>query len=185
MQIPFAPVLIVALAAAIVAADRRLKVAAQPLRLRLAEKGEEFLQLRNVPEQARGHVKFLLDHAFNMRSFLLLSLVSIPIIAVIFVVRPKSILRSADQLNYMDACTLATFVKICRLHNRITLVNHWILLPLVEIEIGLLMPLAIILRAVIYGSVPETGGRESVITFIEDRQIRLRLKHSHIVANSR
>jgi hypothetical protein len=185
MYVPFAPVVIAALAAAIVAADRRLKSAAQPLRLQLAEKGEKFLQLPNVSKEARNHVRFLLDRAFSMRTPLMVALFAIPIIAIAFVVHPRPFLRSATTMNQMEPNTRSAFFEICGLHDRITLTNHWLLLPLVELEIVLFMPLAIVLRAIIWGRVPETGGRESVLSYIEKQQADFKLRHTHAAANNR
>ena len=184
MSIPFEPIIIVSLLAAIVVADRRLKAVSQPLRLRLAEKGEEFLQRRDISDQAREHVTFLLDHAFGFRWFLILALLAIPPIALVFAVRREPILRH-EQLGKMESDARQAFFEICRLHNRIALINHWILLPLVELEMVILMPLAIISRAIIYGRVAETGGRDSVFSFIEYKQTHLRMRHSHVSANSR
>jgi hypothetical protein len=166
--------------------DRRLKVAAQPLRLRLAEKGEEFLSRPDIPETARRHVTFLLNHAFGMRTFLLAAIILIPVIAVLFVVSQRAILRSVEKLDALSPTDRATFFELCRLHDRITLTNHYILLPIVEFELVLFMPLAILLRGVIRGRIPETGSRESVITFIEDKSIRgVRFKPLHVFANNR
>jgi hypothetical protein len=181
MSVPFGPVVIACLLAAIVVADRRLKAAAQPLRMRLAERGEEFLQNNGIPDQVRDHIGFLLDHAFRMRGSLILALVAVPIVAIVFAVRREPILRHG-KVDQMDPEAREAFFEICRLHSRITLINHWILYPLVELEIGLVMPLAIIMRAIIYGRVPETGGRHSVISFIEYKQTHLRLKHTHATA---
>ncbi len=151
--------------------NRRLKRAAQPLRLRLAEKGEEFLAKPDLPKPMREHVEFLLKSSFNMRGSLLLAIVMIPIIAFLFVVRHRYLRRSVDKLNVTDQATRASFYDLCRLHDRITLTNHIFLLPIVELELVLFMPLAIVLRGIVQGTVPETGGRESVITFIEDKRI--------------
>jgi hypothetical protein len=184
MSMPLEPVIIACIVASIVIADRRLKAAAQPLRLRLAEKGEDFLQRRGVPDQAREHTTFLLNHAFGMRWFLILSLVAVPIVALVFAVRRKPILRH-QALENMEADARDAFFEICRLHNRISLMNHWMLVPVLELELVLLMPLAIIVRSIIYGRVPESGGRESVISFIEYKQTHLRMRHVHASANSR
>jgi hypothetical protein len=167
-------------------ADRRLKAAAQPLRLRLAEKGEDFLNRPDLPETVRRHVKFLLDHAFGMRLSLLMALFMIPAIAVLFVANQRVLLRSVEKMKLLSPADRATFFEICRLHDRITLTNHYFLLPIIELEMVLFMPLAIVLRGIIRGNVPETGGRESVISYIEDKRIHgLRLKHSHAAASTR
>jgi hypothetical protein len=185
MHMAFVPVVVAAAAAALAFADRRLKTAAQPLRLQLADKGEEFLQVRNVPEELRDHVRFLLDHAFGMRVFLMTAFLAIPFIAVVFLVHPEPLQRSALLAKQMESGARSAFSEICRLHDRITLANHWILLPLVEIQIVLFMPLAIVLRAVFWGRVPETGGRESVLSYIENKQSHLMLWHAHASASGR
>lgn len=182
MSVTIEPVVIVSIIAAVAVADRRLKAAAQPLRLRLAEKGEEFLQRRGIPDQVREHITFLLDHAFGFRWFLVLALLAVPVIALVFAVRPKPLFRH-EQLDNMEPEARQAFFEICRLHNRIALINHWILLPLVELEMVLFMPLAIIIRTIIYGRVAETGGRDSVFSFIEYKQTHLRMRHEHAAAN--
>ncbi len=167
-------------------ADRRLKRAAQPLRLRLAEKGEAFLARPDIPPHARTHVRFLLDRAFGMRGSLLFAVVSIPVIAMLFVFRQRYLRRSVEKIRISDPASKAEFFEICRLHDRITLTNHYILLPIVELELVAFMPLAIVLRGILRGVVPETGGRESVITFIEDKRIHgiHPFNQSHAAANS-
>jgi len=185
MSLPFVPVIVAALLGVIALADRRLKAAAQPLRFQLAEKGEEYLRHPHASKETKEHVGFLLDSAFGMRGPLLFAVVAIPVIAMIFVVHPRSILRSSVRLNTLEPTVRTAFLEICRLHDRITLANNWLLLPLVELEIVLFMPFAIVLRSLIRGRVPETGGRDSVLSYIEWRQTQLMPKHSHAVANSR
>ncbi len=154
-----------------IAVDRRLNRAVQPLRLRLAEKGEALLADGKLTPSAREHVQFLLDTSFGMRWTLLLSIFAIPVVAALFVLRNRWIRTSVDKMKIGDPETRAAFYELCRLHDRITLTNHFILLPIIEFEMVLFMPLAILLRGVISGALPETGGRESVITFIEDKRV--------------
>lgn len=184
---PYLPISIGFGVAAWMFADRRLKRAAQPLRLSLAERGEAFLTRSDIPPHARTHVQFLLDHAFGMRGSLLFAVVSIPVIAILFVFRQRYLRRSVDKIRINDPAANAEFFEICRLHDRITLTNHYILLPLVELELVVFMPLAIVLRGILRGVVPETGGRESVITFIEDKRIHgiHPFGHWHAASNNR
>lgn len=164
------PIGVAAAALLLIGVRRRLNSAVQPLRLRLVEKGEALLADPSLPPSAREHVEFLLKTAFGMRVTLLLSLILIPFVAVLFVARNRWIRMSAEKMTIIAPETRASFYEFCRLHDRITLTNHFILLPIVELEMVIFMPLAILLRGVIFGALPETGGRESVLTFIEDKR---------------
>jgi len=163
------PVLVGAVLLLFITVSARLKMASQPLRLRLAEKGEAFLALPGASKAMKDYVRFLLDSAFGMRLHLLFSLVAIPFIAVLLIVRQRYIRQSVEKFMVKDPEVMAAFVELCRLHDRITLANHFILLPLVELQLVLFMPMAILLRGLIKGVLPDVGGRESVVTFIEDK----------------
>ncbi len=150
---------------------RRLNQAVQPLRLHLAERGEALLADPELPPSARDHVEFLLDTAFGMRATLLFGIFIVPVVAALFVVRNRWIRTSVDKMKIQNAESRARFYELCRLHDRITLSNHPILLPIIELQLVVFMPIAILLRGLIFGKLPETGGRESVITFIEDKRV--------------
>lgn len=114
---------------------------AQPIRLRLAEKGERFLARTDVPAQLRRDVQGLLDGAFPCNCFLLfLVLPFMPIIALYWVLndedgRPKEFKHAAKDVR-------GAYLEIRSLHRKLGLANHPILYPLAQLVMGLSLVVA-------------------------------------------
>ena len=70
---------------------RRLKQAVQPLRLAMADIGEELIANDNVPCETREAVKICLDMAFGARWFLVLAIIAAPLFAIIWLVKPNAV----------------------------------------------------------------------------------------------
>jgi hypothetical protein len=164
----FWPVLAVAVLVAMTSLYQRVYRAAQPLRLHLASVGEAFLARDDVSERSRKHVRYMLDHAFRSRSELIFGFFAVPVVAALTIFRMRAI------AEYLDTGLRNPEVKahedlIARLHDRVTLANHPILAPLLELWILLFMPLAVLIRGAIKGRVPAGTDRDMVMNIIEDR----------------
>lgn len=162
-------------------AHHRLIKAAQPLRLELAEKGERLIAHPGLPKHMQSQVRFLLDRAFNMRGVLLFGLVLVPVIALIAIVRPTKFLSFVDQTKIKDETANSDFIEFRRLHDRITLANHPLLLLLLEFEIVLFMPLGILVVGLVCGRVPLRGDRDAVMSAIEMKKSTV-FGHNHVRA---
>jgi hypothetical protein len=95
----------------------------------------------------------------------------VPVVACIIMVNPSYLNSAEIQFQLMDASAKALFTEVTRLHDRITLANHPILMPILELEILLLIPLAILVNSLIRGRVPLNGGRDAVMNLIEAKAI--------------
>jgi hypothetical protein len=179
------PVIVALCVAIFFYVNSTLKKAAQPLRLRLAEDGEKLLAKPGLSPAMREYVEFLLDTSFSMRAILVFAIFALPIVAAVFIFRLRDFRESAEKFKTHDPETAKSFYDLCRLHDRITLINHFVLLPLVEIEIVVFMPLAVLIRGIFKGVVPEAGGRESTVMFVEDQGIHSLQKLKHAFASSR
>ena len=160
----------------------RVSAAAQPLRLKLAQKSEELLANPGLPDGMKEHVRFLANTAFNMRLKLIAAIFLIPVTAVIFVLHNRFIKESLDGLRVNDPSLQKEFDEACRLHRSVTLANHALLMPFVEFEMIVFMTAAILVRAIINGVVSDNDGRD-ILSVIEDRASLLNLQR--VVANTR
>ena len=161
------PVVVVGVLVVTSVTHHRLVRAAQPLRLELAEKGERLLANPTLSAEMRGLVRFMLDTTFNMRGPLLFGILAVPAIAVAAILRPAEFFKKDIE----DPSAQALFFEVRRLHDRITLANHPILLPLVEFEILFFMPFAIVLIGLMHGRIPMKGDRDAVMSAIEIREL--------------
>ncbi len=161
----------------------RLTCAAQPLRLRLAERIEELSAKQALPQPVRTHLEVLADTAFGMRGQLILSVVAIPIIAIVFVVRNRIIRRTLKEMHIGDAGLQNEFDEIFRLHRLVTRANHPLLFALVELELIVFMTAATLLRAIIKGILPDNDERD-ILNVLEDGHLGL-LKLQRAAASTR
>jgi hypothetical protein len=172
----YLPVLIVGLLCLMLGLSYRLRASAQSLRMELAHKGEAFVADESMPASLRDQVSFMLDTAFGMRVCLLFSFVLLPVVVAILLNRRKRLAFLKDY--YGDPAPRAKFDEIRRLHDRITLANHPLLLPLLELEILLVVPTVILLVALIRGRIPGRLNRDVVVTYLETRPMHLHWKHA-------
>jgi len=152
----------------------RLQRAAQPLRLELAKKGERLLGDPDLPVPMRDFVRFLLDTAFSNRAVLLFGIFYVPCIAFFIAVFPHKISKVMRRFHIPNKETRAAFDEVMRLHDRITLANHPILLFLLEAEILLLVAPTVLLVGILREVVSPEIGRQSTMDIIEDKGLRVR-----------
>lgn len=74
---------------------KRLAVVVQPLRLRLAERGEKYLAVCKDPRE-RALVRFCLDHAFSPWVCIATS-VTLPIAFITQIFRPTEVIKKIDE----------------------------------------------------------------------------------------
>jgi hypothetical protein len=164
----FWPVLAVVALVGLTSLYQRIYRAAQPLRLHLAAVGEAFLAREDVSERSRKHVRYMLDHAFRSRGELIFGFFAVPVVAALTIFRMRVIAQYVDT-DLRNPEVKAHEDAIVRLHDRITLANHPILAPLLELEILLFMPLAVLIRGAVKGRVPAGTDRNMVMNIIEER----------------
>jgi hypothetical protein len=150
-------------------AHARILKAVQPLRLELADKGRILLSTKSLSEECQNFVKFLLDHAFSFRGGLLFAIVAIPIFGMCLLIAPSKL---DSPLKKLDPGTASSLRELVRLHDRITLANHPILMMILEFEILLVLPAAVLISGLIRGNIPKKGDRESVMTLLEAKEAR-------------
>lgn len=155
-------------------AQRRLKKAAQPLRLDLAEKGEMLLSQQALPPFVREHTNYMLNSAFNDRLSLLASLLFIPFFASYLIIAPKHFLTALSAFEIHDIFLRTKHKDLMELHDKITMANHPILWLLVEIELVVCLPLALFIAAMLRGYLPGMALHDTFIGLIETKS----MKHS-------
>jgi hypothetical protein len=168
------PIVILALFCSVVFASRRLRSAAQPLRLKLAELGEALLADPNLPKLHASCVKEQMDTAFGDRAMLVIGIIIVPFMAALILVRPDWVFAQMRAQSIPNSETQAKFDEIMRLHDIITLANNPFLMLVFEFEMLLLIPLAFLIRALIQGLVFDHADRRSTVGLIEHTALRLR-----------
>ncbi len=160
-----------------------LSRAAQPLRLRMAELGEPLLADPSLPRKFKRHVAFLLDHAFSMRAVMWASVFLIPALAVISVVRARWLAPFVLDEQELPAKSREDFREVVKLHNRITVANHSIMMPVITIELVLSTWLATVVRGVFRGVIASNADANTVLMVLEEKTeaISARFRHNHAV----
>jgi len=133
----------------------RLKRVAQPLRLSLAERGEELLANPNLPETVRSYVRMLLATAFGMRAMLIASIIIFPFFALALLIWPRLWTAAEKDLLIRDPATRADFIEVYRLHDRITFANNPILFGFLHVEMAIIAPVALLGLMLFRGLAPD------------------------------
>ena len=166
------PILLAASFVVLMTAFNRLKSAAQPLRLDLAEKGEYLLSRPMLSSNIRAHVEWMLDTAFSNRLVLLFGVLAIPCFAVTIVLNPKSLFSKMEQLSSGNPEHSKLRRELSEIHDKITLANHPILWLIVEGELFAFIPLALILSALLRGYLVDRSVHDGIRDLIETRRIK-------------
>jgi hypothetical protein len=136
---------------------RRLLVAAQPLRLELAKRGDALLRDSHLPPRARGMVTFVLDHAFGMSALLAIAIVAIPVAVPIMIVRGE-MQRDADETASMKGALRAEYDQLMSLHGRIIFATNPFLMTVALLEMFLIAaPLVLFTGALAGNLMPEVN----------------------------
>jgi hypothetical protein len=128
----------------------------QPLRLEMAEKGEWLLSRDSLDTEARARVSYMLGSAFNSRLISLFRILVMPFLAILIILRPKTLDDMTYHLNIQDKVEKEYFNAVFRLHTRITLVNHPILFSIFIAEMSIAIPLFDLSSAIKKGVVSAT-----------------------------
>lgn len=157
-----------------------LSRAAQPLRLQLAELGENLLADSTVPPSFKTHIKFMLNHAFTMRRPMYFAIIFVPIMAIIYVFRLRWLSKFNLDEKELSPSVREDFIEMNNLHNKITLANHPLLAPFVSVEITIFMSAAMLLRSLIKGAFSSGADAKTVMLVLERSPVMMaRLSHSH------
>ncbi|MGH6818526.1 MAG: hypothetical protein ACREC1_07120 [Methylovirgula sp.] len=168
------PLLIPAIFFLFIMASWRLKRAAQPLRLEMAEKGEKLLGEKGLSEAAKNQIRMMLSSAFGFRVMLLVSIIATPFIAILVFVRPTLLANADKKLAISDPIAKAEFNELGRLHFRITLANNPILMILVCLELAVVMPFIAVGQMLVRGKpLPDTSVESAVMILLQEPKRRL------------
>ncbi len=159
----------------------KLNKLVQPMRLELVEKGENFLRRSDIPETFRSLVASFLDTTFNLRPAIIFGFFAVPVIAVLFVVRQRIFRDFSSERQRMSPESRVAFEELCDLHDRITFVNHFLLFPLLMAEIAVFMMPAVLVRALLRGTIDRPGTSDLVLGTIEHWRLpHFRLPHTRV-----
>jgi|GEM_PF-4913467 len=145
---------------------RRLVIAAQPLRLELAERGEALLRTSNLPARVRESIEFLLSHTFGMTGLLLLALVVIPF-AVPTMVVTGELRREGEAEAKLSVKTRAEYNALVMLHGRIVFATHPALMTLNFLEMLLIAGPVVLLSGALSGRLLPEVNQASILQVIE------------------
>jgi hypothetical protein len=147
-----------------------LSRAAQPLRLRLADLGEELIADPAVPPAFKRQARFYMSTAFGMAGPLIFGIFALPVVAIIYVVRLRLITAFAFDMDRLSELNRRRFLEMDRLHTRITLANNPILAFVFAIEMVILAGLATIVRALLKGfPLTNETDRELFLYVVEEK----------------
>lgn len=148
----FVPLLVVGALVAFGMAHQRLRKAAQPLRLEMAEKGEKLLHDDRVGPELRSQIEFMLNSAFSMRTQLLVGIGLFPIMVLVVIFAGERVTAGMrKEYRALPLDLRAQFAEVHRLHDRIKTANHPLLSMVIELLLaGVLQPI-VLLRDAIWG----------------------------------
>lgn len=126
----------------------RLARAAQPLRLRLAEKGERLLARTDLSPETRKDVEFMLNTPFSRWGMLLFVVATAPFVVLYVAFTPKARAHVERDFSKMSPEARALYADVRALHTRIVMANHPLLASIVLLEItALLAPVSLVMLA--------------------------------------
>ncbi len=148
----------------------RMNRIVQPMRVQMVAKADAFLARPNVPESFRLLVQDDVETAFGMRWTIVFGILVVPVIAVVFLFRQRFLRDWIQDYETLPSEDREALREICDLHDRITYVNHFILFPILLLEIGIFMMPAVLLRALLRGTLDSPGTAEVVRNYIEHKR---------------
>jgi len=152
-------------------------LAAQPLRLQLAEKGEQLLAKEGLPPFIRAQTEFILRTAFGSgRQLFVCAIMAIPVMVTLLFQRAW-FTQMVQAIESLDAETKQLRTEVIRLHNRITLANNPVLFMIVNLEVLVFSPIGLFLFAIFRKRLPLSGDSDTLIAAIEMRKARLNSNH--------
>lgn len=120
---------------------RSMMTAAQPTRLKLAEKGEKLLARTDVPKHIRRDVEAMLDNAFPCNCVLMFLIV--PIMPLLVFGWLAYRLRTPARREAMTPEITGRYLELRSLHRKIELANHPVLTPVMDFVVTVSLTLAI------------------------------------------
>jgi hypothetical protein len=145
----------------------RLKRAAQPLRLEMAEVGERLLANPTLSPHMKNYVAHMLQTAFSFRLELLALIIGIPFVGLVLLFAPRIFAAELERLRVFDSVAKADLVDLNRLHHKISMANNPILFTVILIESAVIIPLGSIILTVFHGSIPPEGNVDTIIAIFQ------------------
>lgn len=144
------PILIPVVALGMILVGSRLSKVVQPLRLKMAEKGEALLAKPNLPDPFKTQIEFMLSNAFGGKLHFFLVIILTPIALAAYLLVPP-LRRRIDRAGArLDTELEAEYEEVLRLFDKITMGNHpflWLALQLVDAVIIPIFLLVAVLRS--------------------------------------
>jgi hypothetical protein len=159
---------LVAIAVAVQAA-RVLSRAAQPLRLELAECGEELLRDPQLPHDIRHYVEFALDEAFGSKVFYLLAYLALPLATLLLILRAGWIDVMIPDVSELSPESRVLFDRVLGLSDKVMVANNPIMHTLLMLETSIVKPIANLLQAALKGRLLQSFGELSLLYFVWNR----------------
>jgi hypothetical protein len=156
-----------------------LTKAAQPARFRLAELSKQLMESKDVPMDVKMQVKFRNDTLFGMKLILVYSILLMPFITAVYVVRARLFNKYIVDIRSMSHENRKIYREIDDLHDRITLANHPLLTMFVLIELMIFFVPGLLLRAFAKGKLPTEATARSVVRAVETRLANFRFSFNH------
>lgn len=126
--------------------QRRLSAEVQPLRIELANRGEDFLARTDLPRVLRTDVEDMLETAFPCNC--LFGVLLLPLIPFFVWAGWKRSNRRATEIGFTGEEVRTSYAHIRALHRRIAIANHPVLQPLTDlIAVASMMVLVLALVA--------------------------------------
>lgn len=117
-----------------------MMTAAQPARLKLAEKGEKLLARVDVPKHIRRDVEAMLDNAFPCNCVIMFLI--IPIMPLLVFAWLSYRIRNSPPWEHVSPEVNGRYLEIRSLHRKIELANHPVLTPIMDFVVTASLMLA-------------------------------------------
>jgi hypothetical protein len=148
----FYPLLVPVIFLFVALASWRLKRVVQPLRLKIAVKGEQLLAEQNLSDAVKEQIHVMLDTAFGARWLLLPSIVVLPFFALATLFNPRFIDETEREFHIGDWKLRAEYDELDKIHMIVMFANNPILSILIAAEMVLVLPIILAGRMIFYGS---------------------------------
>ncbi|TAL78092.1 MAG: hypothetical protein EPN75_11680 [Beijerinckiaceae bacterium] len=168
----FYPLLIPAVLIFLAWSSRRLKRVVQPLRLKIAVKGEELLAENNLSDSVKEQIHLMLDTAFGARRILLASLLAMPFFSIIALLNRRFFENAEREFHISDLALRTEYEDLDQAHTIVMFANNPILSTLVCAEFVVFLPVIMAGRMILYGTVLSPLSTASVLTRAIDQKGR-------------
>ena len=127
--------------------QRRLSAEVQPLRIELANRGEDFLARADIPRVLRTDVEDMLETAFPCNC--VFGILLLPFIPLFVWAGWKRSNRRSTEIGFTSEEVRTAYAQIRALHRRVAIANHPVLGPLTDL-IAVASMLVLVLALVLF-----------------------------------